>query len=171
MYVYGCVCVYAVCLSGDVPLFIQLQDADVPAAHIDVNAPVPHTRVQHLFAEMDWHQLTGKRVKMCCDVYRNPHTPLRIIAYALIINAVEMCSRFYQRKGFDIAEVPLLDVLNFAYSIPFQMAQFLSAILARRGCMNLWLFAGFPDLASAMEASDEFVIEIRRALVTAETWI
>ena len=102
----------------------------VPAANVNISAPLKTlTPTQQFFADLEWHELTGKRIRYTSDVFAERVYRFRIVLHALVVNAIEINSAWIESSPSKDDHPKLMDVLHGAHNPAFVTCQFLSALL------------------------------------------
>ena len=122
--------------------------SDVPGPSREGHTrPSAKSDAEAFFAEMDWHELVGKRVRDTQVILNDPGCIFRTLLYTFLIGASELVSAWLMSATSSnviaFQEPPVFDFLDPRRSIVQAVTQFFSAFLLAEPPMVVFLCTVF----------------------------
>ena len=139
----------------------------------------PVTETQKFFRQMDWAELTGRRIADAKLLLTDPDLVFRTLLYAILICTVEMASSFLTSATTSskplASDPPLFDLMNPLYSVVRMALQLFSALLCDGTPLLYFVYscAGASYFASLHASSAQLAQELRCGVirVAASLWL
>ena len=139
----------------------------------------PVTETQKFFRQMDWAELTGRRIADTKLLLADPDLVFRTLLYAILICTVEMASSFLTSATTIstplASDPPMFDLINPPYSVVRSALQLFSALLCDGTPLLYFVYscAGACSFAALHASSAQSAQELRCAVirVAASLWL